>query len=72
MAAHWHSGAVMQARASHYVRAFPNIAGLQLANARVDLRYQAGLALRAEMRVAPAKLPAGTGKKTTKKVTTKS
>lgn len=60
-------------RLARYVRAFPNIAGLQLANARVDLRYQAGLAVRAEMRLAPAKLPAViSSKKTTRKATTTS
>ncbi len=60
------------ARLARYVRAFPNIASLQLANARVDLRYQTGLAVRAEMRVVPAKSPNGPSKKTTKKATTKS
>ena len=51
------------ARLARYVRAFPNIASLQSANARVDLRYQTGLAVRV---VFP------TGIKTTKKAPTKS
>ena len=51
------------ARLARFVRAFPNIAGLQLANAHVDLRYQTGLAVRG---VHPS------GFKTTKKASTKS
>lgn len=55
-------------RLTRFVRAFPGIAALQSANARIDLRYQTGLALR----VAQAAVPAVPGKKSTRKATTKS
>jgi cell division protein FtsQ len=46
-------------RLSRYVKAYPVVAALQLANARVDMRYQAGIAVRAAID--------GTAKKTTNK-----
>ena len=55
-------------RLARYVRAFPNIATLQAANARVDLRYHTGLAVR----VAQAVAPEPPGKKSTRKAPTKS
>ena len=59
-------------RLARYVRAFPNIAPLRVANARVDLRYQTGLAVRAEARPAVPRLASGADKKPTKKAPTKS
>jgi cell division protein FtsQ len=60
------------ARLARYVRAYPGIAALQAANARVDLRYQTGLAVRGEARVAAPRLVAGPEKKPTKKAPNKS
>ena len=56
------------ARLARYVDSYPNIAALQSANTRVDLRYQTGLAVR----VSVSATAAGDGKKTTKKATIKS
>ena len=56
------------ARLARYVRAFPNIAGLQAANTRVDLRYQTGFA----MRVALPAATAGSARQTTIKARSKS
>ena len=58
-------------RLNRYVKAYPVVPALQLANARVDLRYQSGMALK----VADAKPDALTTqitRKSTKKITTKS
>jgi cell division protein FtsQ len=55
------------ARLARYVRAYPSIVPLQSANARVDMRYQTGLAVR----VARSGPEANPGRKTTKKVLTK-
>lgn len=57
-------------RLARYVRAYPSIATLQAANARVDLRYQTGFAVRAALAL-PGAAP-GAGKKTTKKAPSKS
>lgn len=56
------------ARLARYVRAFPNLAALQSANARVDLRYQTGLAVRAGL---PGEVT-GAGNQTPKKASAKS
>lgn len=55
-------------RLARYVRAFPGIVALHTANARVDLRYQNGLAVR----VALAKPEVTTGNQTPKKASRKS
>ncbi len=44
-------------RLARFVRAYPNIATLQLANARVDMRYQAGLAVRGASRASASASP---------------
>jgi cell division protein FtsQ len=57
-------------RLGRFVRAYPGVAALQLANARIDLRYQNGLAVRvARVATAPAAVPAAATK--TKQATTK-
>lgn len=46
--------AAVDARLARYVDAYPVVPALQLANARVDLRYQSGMAIKATEAVAPA------------------
>ena len=50
-------------RLSRYVRAYPVVAALQLANARIDMRYQSGMAIKTAQENSP---------KPIKKTTTKS
>ncbi len=65
-----------EVRLARYVRAFPNIAALQAANARIDLRYQTGLAVRVASTPPQSPLPtrppaAGTARKPLMKVPAK-